>query len=324
MQLHKIGFYTLHDDRAKSANQLSRLSRCELIVTDRCNFSCPYCRGIKSELKGDMPFRTASNIIQGWIDHRLKNIRFSGGEPTLYPHLFSLVDMCREGGIKRIALSTNGSASLRMYGNLIEAGVNDFSISLDACCSSTGSVMAGRKDAWEDVLKAIKFISSQTYTTVGVVLTEKNLPELANIVSLAEKLGVQDIRIIPAAQVSKQLSEVENLDKYLHEKFPILAYRLNNAFNGRNVRGLTERDNPKCPLVLDDMAIVGKYHFPCIIYLREQGEPIGNVDTRMDIMRSQRASWWQNHNCYEDRICRENCLDVCVDYNNRWREFHLA
>ena len=50
-----------------------------------------------------------------------------------------------KGCVKRIAISTNGSAPMKCYTRLIEAGVNDFSISLDACCASTGDAIAGVK-----------------------------------------------------------------------------------------------------------------------------------------------------------------------------------
>ena len=43
MKLEDIGFYTLTDERAANTCKDSRLSRCELILTDVCNFKCPYC-----------------------------------------------------------------------------------------------------------------------------------------------------------------------------------------------------------------------------------------------------------------------------------------
>jgi len=46
MDLKEIGFYTLSDDRAKQASETSPLQRCELILTARCNFRCPYCRHV--------------------------------------------------------------------------------------------------------------------------------------------------------------------------------------------------------------------------------------------------------------------------------------
>jgi len=63
----------------------------------------------------------------------------------------------------------------------------------------------------------------------------------------------------------------------------------------------------------EDMAVAGKYHFPCIIYMREHGDPIGEIgrDTRQ-----QREKWFRETDTKQDRICRENCLDVCIQYNN--------
>ena len=62
------------------------------------------------------------------------------------------------------------------------------------------------------------------------------------------------------------------------------------------------------------MAVVGGQHYPCIIYLREQGAAIGAFDRDV---RRHRLDWYRRHDAHLDPICRQNCLDVCVDYNNR-------
>jgi hypothetical protein len=92
-----------------------------------------------------------------------------------------------------------------------------------------------------------------------------------------------------------------------------------NIAANKHVRGITERDNHKCPLVLDDMAVLDGYHFPCIIYLREHGQPIGKVT---DNVRKDREEWYKTHDSFKDPICRKNCLDVCVDFNNRHKEIN--
>jgi hypothetical protein len=51
MKLEDIGFYTLSDSRCVSATDTTNLMRCELILTDACNFSCKYCRGQRKDLK---------------------------------------------------------------------------------------------------------------------------------------------------------------------------------------------------------------------------------------------------------------------------------
>ena len=80
MRLDDIGFYTLTDARAKSASEISRLSRGEIVLGARCNFHCPYCRHVGGK---DMEMVEAEALIRRWAADKLFAIRFSGGEPTL-------------------------------------------------------------------------------------------------------------------------------------------------------------------------------------------------------------------------------------------------
>jgi hypothetical protein len=131
-------------------------------------------------------------------------------------------------------------------------------------------------------------------------------------------LAVKDIRIIPAAQDGNRLKHVI-VDPSLLSKYPILAYRIANIQCDKAVRGISDIDTHSCGLVLDDMAVCGRFHYPCIIYMREGGNPIGEVGIDM---REQRLSWFKNHNSHNDNICSKNCLDVCVDYNNTFDTYH--
>ena len=315
MKLEDIGFYTLSDERARYASCESPLWRCELILTDACNFSCPYCRGLREDCCGTMHTGRAMGIIGLWATMGLKNIRFSGGEPTLYKDLGKLIEYSRDSGIQRIALSTNGSADLEYYEQLIQLGLNDISLSLDACCASFGKKMNGGKErVWEKTIFNITELSKQTYVTVGMVFTPENVEQSKESIEFAHSLGVADIRIISSAQYNKAIKNLESLNENILNHHPILRYRVDNFRKRRNVRGIQKHDSNYCSLVLDDMAIAGKWHFPCIIYLREGGEPIGKVS---DNMRTERFRWYLSHDSFKDNICKQNCLDVCIDYNNK-------
>jgi MoaA/NifB/PqqE/SkfB family radical SAM enzyme len=319
MKLENIGFYTLSDHRAENISMKSPLYRCELILTDRCNFKCPYCRGLRH--KGDLPYKDAERIVNLWASDNLKNIRFSGGEPTLYPHLTDLIKLSKDRGIERIALSTNGSSSTEFYDKLIELGVNDFSISLDACCASSGDIMAGVKGKYDAVISNIRHLSKLTYVTVGIVLNEQNLKEVESIIKVADGLGVSDIRVIPSAQFNQKLKL--DVDKTILDKYPILNYRVSNYNNGVHVRGLNETDSHTCHLVLDDMAVLGSKHYPCIIYMREQGRPIGTIDQHSTAysIREWRHAWMIKTDTHKDPICKNNCLDVCRAFSNKVRNY---
>ena len=264
-----------------------------------------------------MKWEEALRILDLWCDHGLRNVRFSGGEPTLWKRLPDLVAHARARGVRRVAISTNGSADLAYYEDLVARGVNDFSISLDACCAETGDRMAGgKRGAWQKVVDNIRALSKLTYVTVGVVLTEDNIKEFHETVLFAHGLGVADIRVISAAQWNERLRDIDFPAEVL-DAHPILKYRIGNFRGGRHVRGAAPSDNRRCPLVLDDMAVLDGWHYPCIIYLREQGAPIGRVDADV---RAQRKEWFLGHDVHADPICSRNCLDVCLDYNRRVEE----
>ena len=313
--LEDIGFYTLCDARAERTSITSPMWRCEMILTDLCNFKCPYCRGLREDLVGSIPIDTALSVLDIWIADGLKNVRFTGGEPTLYPGLLKLVERCGEGGVEHIAISTNGSRRWDTYERLLSLGVNDFSISLDGGCCAVGDVMSGGvSGSWERVVDNIRRLSKRTYVTVGMVFNEDNVGDCLEHVRFADSLGVSDIRVIPAAQYNRALEALRSLDPEILAKYPVLRYRIERLRIGRSVRGLRETDAHNCWLVQDDSAVAQGYHFPCIIYLREGGDPIGPVGPEM---REARVRWAREHDPHDDPICRGMCLDICIDYNNK-------
>jgi MoaA/NifB/PqqE/SkfB family radical SAM enzyme len=325
-KLENIGFYTLSDERAKNSSLTSQMKRCEMIITEYCNFSCPYCRGLKSYIYGDRKHKqlTLDEIkrnIDYWCEGQpLENIRFSGGEPTIHPDIVEIIKYAKQSGIKRIAVSTNGSNKLELYKELIEAGVNDFSISLDACCAEDGDKMSGGvKGSWEIVINNIREISKLTYVSVGVVLNELNIDKTIDTIKFTDSLGVSDIRIISAAQYNQPIPRLNEVPQNIKDKYPILNYRINNFANGINVRGILETDSHKCGLMLDDSIIAGDYVFNCVIHMREGGQPICKVGPDM---RQKRFDFMQTFDTHSDPICKKNCLDICKFYNKKYDFYH--
>ncbi|MBS0630431.1 MAG: radical SAM protein [Verrucomicrobia bacterium] len=82
-----------------------------LEVTDSCNLSCPICYAESS------PKRTTHRTlkqIEFMLDAIVRNegepdiVQISGGEPTLHPEFFAILDAAKRRPIKHLMLNTNG------------------------------------------------------------------------------------------------------------------------------------------------------------------------------------------------------------------------
>lgn len=324
MNLENIGFYSLSEYRAMNASETSPVMRNELIITSLCNFKCPYCRGTDiNGIDGHMDLSEIKYAIDVFAENNIRNIRFSGGEPTIHPMIKEIVSYTKNRckNIKNIAISTNGSRSKRLYKELVDLGVTDYSISLDACCADTGDKMAGnKKGVWQRVVNNIKYLSSITYVTVGLVMDHDNVSQMRDTILFAHSLGVADIRLISAAQWDdKSIFDKLDIPDSVLNCHPILKYRLYNFRTGRNVRGIRESDSDRCGMSIDDVIAKGKYHYKCVIHMREGGKPLGLIGPNM---RKERADFANNFNTKCDEICNKNCLDVCVDYNNKYHQYN--
>ncbi|MEM6995263.1 MAG: radical SAM protein, partial [Myxococcota bacterium] len=87
---------------------------CNLLIeiTQRCNLTCPTCYADSS------PARTEQMSLERFeavVDKLLADgkgdadlIQLSGGEPTLHPQMFEMIEMALAKGIRRVYVNTNG------------------------------------------------------------------------------------------------------------------------------------------------------------------------------------------------------------------------
>jgi uncharacterized radical SAM superfamily Fe-S cluster-containing enzyme len=80
-------------------------------ITDRCNLSCPTCYAMSSPGYGR--HRTVQEVEQ-MLDIIVANegepdvVQISGGEPTIHPDFFEILDIAKAKPIKHLMVNTNG------------------------------------------------------------------------------------------------------------------------------------------------------------------------------------------------------------------------
>src|SRR5574342_643199 len=109
-------------------------------VTDRCNFRCVYC--MPKEIFGSdykflrhdevLTFEEITRLVHIFVDHGVRKIRLTGGEPLVRRDLPILVDMLAQIPGLDLTLTTNGSLLARQARPLKEAGLRRVTVSLDS------------------------------------------------------------------------------------------------------------------------------------------------------------------------------------------------
>ena len=80
-------------------------------ITSACNLNCPVCYTLN---KNQDPYFMSKDEFAAILeqiragDPDMQIINFTGGEPLMHPAFCEMVEMCKEAGIQRITVSTNG------------------------------------------------------------------------------------------------------------------------------------------------------------------------------------------------------------------------
>jgi uncharacterized radical SAM superfamily Fe-S cluster-containing enzyme len=119
-------------------------------ITNHCNLECPICI-VQNRHNYNMTKEEFGRILDGLVEKEgcLETINLSGGEPTLHPDFFELLDMARaKKEISRVSISTNGLRVATDYAFCEELARRKVyvSLQLDAMSNPALRVLRGAGD----------------------------------------------------------------------------------------------------------------------------------------------------------------------------------
>ena len=188
----------VRDLEAQSRDRLGRpLHDLRISVTDRCNFRCTYC--MPKELFGAsyrfMPrsellsFEEIIRLAEIFVEHGVRKIRLTGGEPLLRQGLEDLVRMLSSmAGLEDLTLTTNGSLlTPHRARGLRAAGLDRLTVSLDAIDDTVFSSMNDVGFSVEPVLQAIEDADQAGLSPIKINMVVKRNVNDHEIVPMAER-----------------------------------------------------------------------------------------------------------------------------------------
>ncbi|MBL7702483.1 MAG: radical SAM protein [Ferruginibacter sp.] len=186
-------------------------------ITDRCNLSCPTCYAMSSPHYGR--HRTVEEV-EKMLDIIVANegqpdvVQISGGEPTVHPDLFTILDIAKTKPIKHLMLNTNGIRIAKdfEFAKKLSAYAPDFEIYLQFDSFKPEALQQLRgEDLAATRMKALEHLNTLNLSTTLVVTLQKgvNDDEIGKIIEFAlQQKCVRGVTFQPT-QVAGRL---ENFD----------------------------------------------------------------------------------------------------------------
>lgn len=164
-------------------------------ITDRCNLTCPTCYAMSSPHYGR--HRTVEEV-EKMLDIVVADegkpdvVQISGGEPTLHPDFFTILDIAKTKPIRHLMVNTNGIriAKDMEFTKKLASYMPDFEIYLqfDSFKASALQTLRG-KDLSAIRLKALEHLNEYNLSTTLVVTLQKGLndDEIGSVIEFALK-----------------------------------------------------------------------------------------------------------------------------------------
>ncbi len=182
-----------------------------LEITDSCNLNCNICYANSKASKNFVPL----DKIQSMINTAIQNegtqdvLQISGGEPTLHPKFFDILDLCKKSNIRHLMLNTNGVkiAEDEHFTKQLASYMPNFEIYLQFDSLNPKSLTDLRgQDLTNIRKKAIENLNKFNISTTLVVTVKKdvNLNELGDIINFATKQKcIRGITFQPVQEVGR-------------------------------------------------------------------------------------------------------------------------
>ncbi|MBI4449983.1 radical SAM protein [Candidatus Uhrbacteria bacterium] len=325
------------------------LDRITVFVTHRCNLQCGYCNGPhltwkigdgprkREMLRRDLTVAEFRRLLQEAMGHAtIRHIHFTGGEATAHPDLLAFITAATEAGILS-SITTNGTADPDVYRALIAAGLTEIRVSIDSDSAAAFDHIVRIPGSFDRVVASIREIvrlrdeeHQDIFLVLNACVGSMNLDAIERILAFLMTLEPDDIKLLIIIQEKAFILDHESralVDRLramlVNEppgRYPLLRQKIERLFDP-HASGLADEETQTvmkhCFIPLTERTIDGTHYYPCSIYLRHYGKPLGSLQDPFEVQQQRIREFVRYHDCRADPICVTNCTNCCKVFNVR-------
>jgi MoaA/NifB/PqqE/SkfB family radical SAM enzyme len=166
----------------------------EVAVHFRCNLRCVHCmiEGTMDWLRPQSDEELDNILAVNARDRKWKGLTLTGAEVTLRPDLPVLARRARDSGFEHVRIQTHGArlADPDCCRTLVDAGVNEFFVSITAADAATHDSITGVQGSFERTLRGLENLDgyAKVVTLTNTVVTKRSYHHLPEVVSVLANL----------------------------------------------------------------------------------------------------------------------------------------
>lgn len=175
-------------------------------ITDRCNCNCLHCfHAADNEIRrNEFSLEDAYKLLDEAKSCGIMNIRLTGGEPMLHPHISKIVEGIHNRGMKLSVFLTNGTLLTREFLALIKEYNPDAWITISFDGIGYHDWLRQRKGCEEEAVRAVGLCREaglKVYINSNV--NRRNQHVMFDSFQMLSDLGIDKLRIIRTSEAPR-------------------------------------------------------------------------------------------------------------------------
>lgn len=199
-------------------------------LTGLCNLACLHCYLPRPGEDRHLPAELVVKLIDEVVENGGHGVTLSGGEPLLHPEIEKILEHAARR--TQVRLLTNGI----LIDGEWAARLSDMNVTVQVSVEGSREEIHDRirgKHSFEKVMKAIDLLQEAGLGErlhLSTTIMKQNLPDLSEIISLAERRNVALVRFLPLRRLGRGAEQWEAIGSGVavgdHEEFYRYAWDL--------------------------------------------------------------------------------------------------
>ena len=198
-----------------------------------CNLRCPWCyaKDTHYSVNNTMNFETAKQVIDLLVEADVRKVILIGGEPTLYPYIFDILDYCHEKNLNT-TIATNGIvfSDKNILQKYKDHHVSKISMSIKAF-SEEEYQQYGLND-FSRILKAIEnLVELDMNFALSTVISSYSIDSLLEGLIMLKNAGAPKVNLSFCYNYDEDGSTIENYKQSICGNPYILAHKYQSIYH---------------------------------------------------------------------------------------------